>query len=150
MGPISFWLTSTAVRGGAVVVVVAALVPADSSDSADSADPPSSSPEHPTAEATRTSATANSRPPICDLPPGSRAVFYHDPAAGSGGIELEVELLEATQDPGGLVAEVAVARWAVVLLGQSDVARPGEDALQADPALGPGEGPTGARVDPPP
>ena len=79
-----------------------------------------------------------------DAPPVTTATRLI--GAASTGVELEVQLREAAQDPGRLVAEAAVAGRAVVLLGQADVAHPVEDALEADPALGPGERATGARV----
>ena len=68
-------------------------------------------------------------------------------AAASDGLELEVQLGEAAEDPRRLVAEAAVAGRAVVLLGQADVAHAVEDALEADPALGPGQRAAGAGVD---
>ena len=71
-----------------------------------------------------------------------------DPAheLGLDGVELEVQLGEAAEDPRRLVAEAPVTGRAVVLLGQADVAHPVEDPFEADPALGPGQRPTGARV----
>ena len=53
---------------------------------------------------------------------------------------------EAAEDPGRLVVEAAVAGRAVVLLGEADVVHPVEDALEADPALDPGERAAGAGV----
>ena len=67
-------------------------------------------------------------------------------AAGSIGVELEVQLGEAAEDPGRLVVEAPVAGRAVVLLGEPDVARAVEDALEADPALGAGQRTAGAGV----
>ena len=72
-----------------------------------------------------------------------------DPAhrAASAGSNSRCSLVRPAEDPGRLVAEVAVTGRAVVLLGQADVAHPVEDALEAHPALGPGQRAAGAGVD---
>ena len=69
-------------------------------------------------------------------------------ASGDGldGRELQVELRQAPDDPGLLVTEPSVARGAVVLLGEPDVAHPVEDALEADATFGAGQRATGAGV----
>ena len=82
--------------------------------------------------------------PMPDAPPVTTATRLI--GVGLDRVELEVELGEAAEDPRRLVAEAAVAGRAVVLLGQADVAHPVEDALEADPALGPGERAAGAGV----
>src|SRR4029078_8164573 len=60
--------------------------------------------------------------------------------------ELYVDLVEAPEDPRRLVAEPAIRRRAVVLLGQPDVTGAVEDPLEADPALGAGQRATRAGV----
>ena len=82
--------------------------------------------------------------PMPEAPPVTTATRLIGRA--STGVELEVQLGEAAEDPRRLVVEAAGAGRAVVLLGQADVAHPVEDALEADPALGPGERAAGARV----
>src|SRR6478736_8965961 len=66
-------------------------------------------------------------------------------AAGMRG-ELDVELVEAPEDPRRLVREPARARRSVVLLRQPDVAHPVEDALEADAGLRARQRTAGARV----
>ena len=88
--------------------------------------------------ATRWPSAANWRAtpsPMPDAPPVTTATRLI--GARLDRRELEVQLGEAAQHPGRLVAEAAVAGRAVVLLGEPDVAHPVEDALEADPALGP-------------
>src|SRR4051812_43405694 len=51
------------------------------------------------------------------------------------GGELEVELAQAPQHPGGCVLEAAITVGTVVLLRQPDVVHALQDALDADPAL---------------
>src|SRR6266851_2087327 len=58
----------------------------------------------------------------------------------SNGREVQVQLREPAEHPGGFVAEPARPPRAVVLLGQSDVAHAGEYALEADAALGARQG----------
>ena len=77
-------------------------------------------------------------------PPVTTATAAHRGA--STGSNSRCRLGEAAEDPRRLVVEAAVAGRAVVLLGQADVARAVEDALEADPALGPGERAAGAGV----
>ena len=81
-----------------------------------------------------------------DAPPVTTATRLIGAHRASTGVELEVQLGEAAEDPGRLVVEAAVAGRAVVLLGEADVVHAVEDALEADAALGAGERAAGARV----
>src|SRR5439155_3192038 len=58
----------------------------------------------------------------------------------------DVNASEATEDPRRLVLEAAGAPRPVVLFGEPNVARPVEDALDADATLGARQRPPGARV----
>ncbi len=57
-----------------------------------------------------------------------------------------MQRVQPAQHPGGFVVEVALARRTVVLLGEPDVAHTVEDALDADPALHPGQRAAGTGV----
>src|SRR5262245_36403918 len=57
-----------------------------------------------------------------------------------------MQLSQPPEHPRRLVVEAASAGGAVVLLGQSDVTHPVENALEAHPALGTRERSTGTRV----
>src|SRR5271165_502633 len=61
--------------------------------------------------------------------------------------ELEMEVLEALEHPGGRVLEPAVTGGAVVGFRESDILHPIEDPLQGDVRLGPGERCSGTGVD---
>ena len=84
--------------------------------------------------------------PMPDAPPVTTATRLIGARRSSTGVELEVQLGEAAEDPRRLVVEAAVAGRAVVLLGEADVVHPVEDALEADAALDAGERAAGARV----
>ena len=62
-------------------------------------------------------------------------------------VELEVQSLQAAEDVGRRVLVAAGAGRAVLGLGDPDVGRAVEEALEADPRLGAGERRAGAGVD---